>query len=418
MSPCSWAAPGAAFSDSVKKTSNMRRDKNRARFPPREGNGIEMLVDGPAYYPAMLQAIEEARAFVLMEMYLFASGWVAERFVKALSEAARRSVAVYVLIDEVGSRELKEAERRALQSAGVHLGVFNPLGGLTLRRLYQALGRNHRKLLLIDGVTAFTGGAGIADAFDRPGRQQASWHDIVLRIQGPCVRDWQDLFEETWRREGHPPPPRLIRPTPARPEGLRGQLRINSGLRTQEISRSLLNHIQGARRRVWLATAYFAPTRRLRKALKRAAARGVDVRLLLPGAHSDHPLIQSAGRRFYASLLRQGVRVYEYQPRFLHAKCFLCDDWVSLGSSNLDHWTQHWNLEANQEAWGEDIAATLAQVFETDFAQSRQWHWMQWRRRGRIQRFVEIVLGVIDAWITRRAHNLAVRHQRKRGRDE
>ncbi len=396
----------------------MRRDTNRARFPPREGNAIDVLVDGPAYYPAMLQAIEEARAFILMEMYLFASGRVAERFVKALSEAARRSVAVYVLVDELGSRELDEADRRALLSAGVHLGVFNPLGRLPLGRLYHALHRDHRKLLLVDGVTAFTGGAGIADAFERRGAQQAFWHDIVLRIRGPCVQDWQDLFEQTWRREGLPPPPRLIRPARTRPEGLRGQLRINGDLHHQDISRSLLNHIQGARQRVWLATAYFAPTRRLRKALKHAAARGVDVRLLLPGAHSDHPLILSAGRRFYARLLRQGVRIYEYQPRFLHAKCFLCDDWVSLGSSNLDHWTQHWNLEANQEAWGKETAAALERVFETDFAQSREWRWEKWLKRGRLQRLLEGLLGLIDAWITRRAHALAVRHERTRRHDK
>lgn len=381
------------------------------RFALREGHTITLHIDGTAFFPAMLEAIEQAQGFILLEMYLFASGSVAQRFIGALTRARQRGVRVYLLIDDLGSRELNRADQTQLHKAGVQVARYNRL---RLGRAQGNLRRNHRKLLLIDGHTAFVGGAGITDQFDPLACPDQYWHELMAQISGPCVNDWHTLFKETWDHCTHIPlESQPMRQENPRAPGYPARVITGKGLLHREIRRDLLRHINKAQTRAWLATAYFAPTRRLRKALLRAARRGVDVRLLLPGPHSDHPLIGVAGRRFYGRLLRHGVRIYEYQPRFLHAKFFLCDQWSSLGSSNLDHWTQHWNLEANQAIYGEGFARELQALFTQDFALSREVRWQDWSKRGRWQRLQERFWGFVDEWLSRRNYRLAVRTIRK-----
>jgi phosphatidylserine/phosphatidylglycerophosphate/cardiolipin synthase-like enzyme len=168
----------------------------------------------------------------------------------------------------------------------------------------------------------------------------------------------------------------------------------------------LLNHIRSAERTVWLATAYFIPAWRIRRALRNAARRGVDVRLLLPGPHTDHPAIRHAGRRFYGRLLANGVRIFEYQPRFLHSKVFLCDHWVSIGSSNLDRWNLRWNLEANQEIDDSAFAGQVRAMFEADFRESIECRYAQWRKRPWSARARERLWGRVDLWLHRLGRGL------------
>jgi cardiolipin synthase len=160
----------------------------------------------------------------------------------------------------------------------------------------------------------------------------------------------------------------------------------------------LFRRVRNAEQRVWLATAYFVPSRKLLRALRRAVRQGADVRLLLPGPHTDHPAIRHAGRRFYTRLLRHGVRIFEYQPRFLHTKTLLCDRWVSLGSSNFDRWNLRWNLEANQEVDDQRFADAVAVMFETDFSECIEIDLRRWRRRwfGRLR---EQLWGKVDMWL-------------------
>jgi len=164
----------------------------------------------------------------------------------------------------------------------------------------------------------------------------------------------------------------------------------------QDIRRSLYNRLRSAERRIWITTAYFVPSRRKVHALKNAVQRGADVRLLLPGPISDHPAVRHAGRRFYSGLLRAGVRVYEYQPRFLHAKTAVCDDWVSIGSSNFDRWNLRWNLEANQEVDDRSFADAACALFENDLRDSIEITYPDWRRRGLRARLREHLWGRVD----------------------
>lgn len=380
------------------------------RFPWRAGNRFELRVDAEGFYPPMLEAIARARRFVWLEMYLCESGAVANRFIEALAAAARRGVAVRVLLDAFGARGLARADRQRLADSGVALAFYNPL---RLRRWTANLARDHRKLLVVDGERVFVGGAGITDEFDPPGQPKRRWRETMLEITGPVTADWQQLFAQAWARAvpdaALPPAPCVAAPAPAASGGggeggMRGRVLVAQNPVHREITRALLHDIRRARRRVWLQTAYFIPSWRLRRALRRAARRGLDVRLLLPGPYTDHPAVRYAAQRFYERLLAAGVRIFEYQPRVLHSKVALCDDRVSLGSSNFDRWSLHWNLEANQQVDDAAFAARVQAMFEADFACSVECRYPEWRRRAWWVRWRERFWGSVDRWLNRLGH--------------
>ena len=365
-------------------------------FPWRPGNRFELLVDGRQFFPHMLEAIEKAQRYVLLEIYLIESGTVATRFIDALLSAASRGVAVKLLLDDFGALGLSPQDRERFVQGGVDLLLYNPI---RFSKHLRNMLRDHRKLLIVDGEVAFVSGAGITDEFDSPEDPGRSWRETAARIRGPVLVDWQELFVHLWNR--HAPKP-LDLPVPAPPTGaddMRGRVTVTTALARQDIKRSLYNRVRHAQRRVWLATAYFVPSRKVRRVLKQAARRGVDVRLLLPGPYSDHPAIRHAGRRFYTGLLRAGIRIFEYQPRFLHAKTMLCDDWVSIGSSNLDRWNLRWNLEANQEVENAAFGEAVKIMFDEDFRDSIECLYETWRRRPWHARLREHLWGRVDMWL-------------------
>jgi len=370
--------------------------ESKYRFPWRENNQFELLVDGDRFFPRMLKAIEAAHHYVLLEMYLFESGSVADRFIDALQTAAQRGVAVYLLLDDFGALRLQRHDRERLAHINIQTVYYNPL---RYRNWYRNLQRNHRKLLAVDGEVAFVGGAGITDQFDPPYHPERRWRDTFVEIKGPVVADWQQLFKETWDRCG---PHRLAlamrSPLPISNDQ-RGRVAVSSGPTRQENKRALVKRVRRAAHRAWFATAYFIPSWKIRRALRRAARHGIDVRLLLPGAHTDHPAARHAGRRFYGRLLRDGVRIFEYRSRFLHAKTALCDDWVSIGSSNLDRWNLRWNLDADQLVDSGRFAEEVRSMLEQDFEQSREYTYDEWRRRPWHRRLLEWFWGRIDLLI-------------------
>jgi len=382
-----------------------RRSTGKYRFPWRRGNRFRLLVDGERFYAEMLASIEAARESVLLEMYLVESGAVAERFIAAFVAAAARGVRVCLLLDGFGALRLGRRDRQRLTSGGVELAFYNPL---RTEHGHRNLFRDHRKLLLVDGVVAFTGGAGIADVFDPVLHPERHWHETMLEIRGPVVGDWQALFLESWERWGERPL-QLDPPPQGGADGQLGRVVVQGRFPARsEVMRSHVSRIRGARRRVWFATAYFVPSWKLRRTLRRAAGRGIDVRLLLPGPRSDHPAIRHLGGRFYERLLRSGVRIYEYQPRFIHAKVLLCDDWVSVGSSNLDRWNGRWSLEANQELVDPALADQVQALFAADFDHCREIVYAEWRRRNWLRRLQEAVwtrVSLLVARLTEKGRN-------------
>lgn len=373
---------------------------HQSKFPWREGNRARLLIDGDAFYPPMLEAIGHARKYILLEMYLIESGAVATRFVDAFCAASERGVTVHLLLDDFGARGLHRKDRDRLRASGVDLAFFNRLNH---GRLLRNLLRDHRKLLLVDGNCAFVGGAGITDEFDPPDTSKGGrrWRETMLQINGPVVEDWKTLFALTWERYTRHPLPALPSALAAPAGDQAGRVCYSRGIIHPELTYSAINQIRRAQRRVWFATAYFVPTIKFRRVLRQAAARGVDVRLLLPGPHTDHPAVRHAGRRFYHRLLQHGVRIFEYQPRFNHSKVLLCDDWTSIGSSNFDRWTLRWNLEANQEIENPGFAADVADMFCNDLEQSRPVLLEHWLGRSWYLLCLERFWGKVDLWMER-----------------
>ena len=376
----------------------LSKTSRRFHFPWREGNRFDILVDGSNFLPRMLDAIDSACETILLEMYLIESGSVVDRFITALLDAAERDVQAYLLLDDYGAIGLKQRERERLVHKNIHIAYYNRLRShsnlynlyrIFLLRQEHSLYRNHRKLLLIDGQTAFVGGTGLVDEFDPPGHPEMQWRETMVSIQGPVVADWQQLFTTSWNKSTQQtlslPQLQPVEHT----EAQRGRITVNDIERYSEVLLSLTRHIAHARVRVWLATAYFVPRWRIRRALKRAAKAGVDVRLLLPGPITDHPGVRYISHRLYGRLMKNGVRIFEYQPRFMHAKSVLCDDWVAIGSSNFDRWNLRWNLEANQEIKDEVLAAQVKEMFEQDFSNSVEYSYEQWYRRSWFKRLLQ-----------------------------
>ncbi len=389
-----------------------RRTVFRYRYRWRTGNRFRLLVDGEQFYSVMLESIHRAHHVVAINLYLFISGRCAERWIDALTGAARRGVRVYLLLDDFGTLGLSSKDRRRLDESGVHIAMYNRL------RLGKGFGnflRDHRKLVWIDGRIAFTGGFGITDEFDPQVRGDAAWHELAIEISGKCVQDWGDAFARDWlRRTGHA----LQLPQCDLPPGSAelGHVSVNLPGRIRESRRALIRQIRRARRRVWISTAYFVPPRRLRSALAAAARRGVDVRLLVPGPVIDHEFVRHLGSRSYETLLRNGARIFEYQPRFLHAKAALCDNWVSVGSSNFDHWTLRWTLDANQEVRSRRLTAQLAAVLKEDFSKSTEVTYAAWRARpwhAKLrERLVNASHAVVSFLSYRRRVRLEIRRRR------
>ena len=360
-------------------------------WPWRPGNEFRLLDGGAVFFERMLAAIDAAGRHVLLEMYLVSSGRVAGRFIEALTRARARGVRCCLVFDGFGALGLASGDRRWLIEAGVELRFYNPLHWRNRLRNFR---RDHRKLLVVDGEVAFVGGAGLDDVFSGA----EAWRELMVEIRGPVVADWQRAFIGIWARLG----PELLLPEPSPAPlagGALGRLVLSEARQSSVLAQGAVRRIDEAQARAWIMSAYFVPSRRFRKALRRAARRGVDVRLLMPSARTDHPWVRHAARRFYGKMLRSGVRIYEYQPRVLHAKMIVCDDWISIGSSNLDRWSFKWNLEANQEVADSRVADAAAALFAADLSVSLALSRRNWPQRARLDQLRERIAGALDRWL-------------------
>ncbi|MGL4316738.1 MAG: phospholipase D-like domain-containing protein [Pseudomonas sp.] len=372
-----------------------------AIFPWKSGNRFELLVDGPLFFPAMLSAIAHAERYVALELYLAEDGACSRALVDSLAAAAQRGVEVRCLFDAFGCQGFGSALRQQLAEAGVHLRLYNPL---RWRHGLRNLFRDHRKILVVDESSAFVGGTGATDEFWQPQADESAWHEVMVRIEGPLVVHWRLIFDYQWHASCtdqrpwqplHAPGLAHLPPSPAAGQGM-GRVAYANARQHLDIVQSLLRSVNHAKQRVWLATPYFLPSRKVRRHLIKAALRGVEVRLLLTGRNTDHPPIRFAGQRYYPKLLSAGVRIFEYQPRFLHLKMVLMDDWVSVGSCNFDHWNLRFNLDANLEAFDPQLTLAVSDCFTQDFAASREITLDDWQRRPLLKRLRQRLWGWLD----------------------
>lgn len=356
-------------------------NKNTSRFtifPWRKANAFQLLAD-EQIFPALVTAIDGAQHYVLVELYLFESGNIATQFIDALLAATARNIPVYLLLDDFGSKGLNQTDRKRLHQHGIELVYFNPL---RVKRLRRYLSRDHRKLLVVDGQIAFTGSIGIVSGIDPSHELAMRWRETMVKIQGPIVSDWQILFASAWNRSTTQKLRAPILESTQKTTHMHGRVVASRPMRPAAINSSLVHHAFVANQRVWICTAYFIPTRKLRRVLRRKAKQNVDVRILLPGPITDHPSIRFTGRSYFTRLLKVGVRIFEYQPRFMHAKTVLCDDWVSIGSCNFDRWNLRRNLEANQEIKDPTFAEQVKLMFDEDFNNAQEITYEVWKSRA------------------------------------
>ncbi|WP_428033475.1 phospholipase D-like domain-containing protein [Amphritea sp.] len=352
------------------------------------GNRVELLVEGKQFIPRMLQVIEEARETLLLEFYMVSSGDVADQFISALIRASKRGVRVCWLIDDFGGRKFRTQDSEKLMQGGVQVRRYNPI---SLFKLASNLVRDHRKLMIADQRIGFIGGTGISDEYLRSNSEEGAlaWQDVMLQVQGAVVADMVQLFSRQWLNSGGVMPPVTPQETARLGDALARVTEVE-GLKLQQIKRSFVHHVKQANERVWLATAYFMPAFSVRRSLRLAAQRGVDVRLIVAGPDTDHPWVYHASKRYYRRLLQAGVRIFEYQPSFLHTKLGLCDNWVSVGSCNLDHWNLRWNLEANLEVVEPQLTQAVEQLLNSDMSRSYEVIYAHWCKRPWYQKLREV----------------------------
>jgi len=350
-------------------------------LPPTTATSLEWLVDGGNAYPAIIKAIEQAQDHVHLLYYIYTPEKNGTALRDALVERARAGVQVRLLIDAIGSSKIRKAFLQPLHDAGAEVVWFHPSQLLRpFKRPWMNL-RTHRKLVIVDGTVAFTGGINITDEQDERIRADA-YRDLHMRVEGPVVHNLQLVFVEDWlyasgqKRQALMPAQLWPRPeappsTDAAPHAIHTQVLISgpdSGWET--IHRLHVAAIHEARRRVWLVTPYFVPGEAARMALTSAALGGLDTRLLVP-KRSDSLLVTLAARSYFDELLAAGVRIYEYGPRMLHTKAFIADDHLSIvGSANFDHRSFRLNFELSMMIRDKAITAELEQLLQSEFAQA------------------------------------------------
>ena len=360
-------------------------------------NKVEILTNGAQFYPAMRDAILAAESSVNMEAYIFEKGEAAKMLIDALIARARAGVEVRLTLDWVGSFMMVfGAPLRRLREAGCNVQFYQSLRWYRFHRLNN---RTHRELLVVDGRVAFTGGAGVADRWLRPHRRRAAWRDTMTRIEGPIVAALQGVFAENWLEccgeiltsPRHWPPLPGAGPTEA-------MLVKSSPSDRSTASRVVFQMlIEGAVGSIDIQTPYFLPDKALRRALIRAARRGVRVRVIVPGKYSDQRLVRLASRRMYRELLQGGVRVYEYRPAMTHVKALMVNDgWALIGTTNVDNRSFEHNDEVNVAFREAAVTGRLRRDFEADLAACKEITVEEWGRRSALEKLVEPVCWILE----------------------
>jgi cardiolipin synthase len=378
--------------------------------PLTTGNQVLLLQDGPATYQAMYAAILAARDHINMETYVLEDDEVGQRFAQALIAKQQQGVQVNLIRDSAGTFGTPVAFFKGLADSGIKVLEFNPINPLAARKVWELNQRDHRKLLIVDGRTAFMGGINISSvyssgSFSRGSRARPDgspgWRDTDLQLQGPVVAELQKLFLTTWENQkGGPLAAKNYFPQPG--SGGRQVVRAIGSSPEEPYSliyATLLSAIGSAETSVHLTNAYFAPDPQLLAALVAAAGRGVDVTLILP-SKTDSWLVFHAGRRYYEQLLRAGVKIYERRGAILHSKTALIDGvWATVGSTNLDWRSFLHNHELNVVVLGVEFGGQVQAMFEKDLAASDAITLEQWKRRPLDQHLKELLARVWEYWL-------------------
>ena len=334
------------------------------------GNSIETLVNGDQIFPAMLQGIRSAKHSIDFETYVFWDSEIARQFTEALAERARAGVKVHAILDAQGTAKMGLQNLAQLREAGVDVVKYHSIFWLDPRRYNN---RSHRKLLIIDGKTAFIGGVGIANEWTGHAESPKHWRDNHYRVTGPVVAQLQATFMTNWlKTRGEILHGRDYFP-PLESAGPYLAQSIRSSARNENLDLMYLLAIASARKTLRIENAYFLPDELVRKELIAAGKRGVKIEIIIPGKYIDQKLVRAASKRHWPALLDAGIKIYEYQPTMVHVKLMIVDDtFVSVGSGNFDNRSIRLNDEANLDVLSGEFAARQTRLFEADKRQARE----------------------------------------------
>jgi len=346
-----------------------------------QGNRVQLLRNGDEIFPAMLQAIREARRSVNFETYIYWSGEIGKTFAEALSARARDGVQVHVLLDWVGSKKMEPELLEAMKAAGVQVQRYHPPRLYDLDRLNH---RTHRKLLVVDGRLAFTGGVGIAPEWTGDAQDPDHWRDSHFRLEGPAVAQMQAVFNDNWiKTTGEVLHGEDYFPTLPRAGDSAAQMFSSSPTGGSESMQLMyLMAITSAQDTIDLSASYFVPDPMMTRALLDAMKRGVRLRVVVPGEHIDSELVRRASRAKWGPLLQAGATIAEYAPTMYHCKVLIVDGLlVSVGSTNFDNRSFRLNDEATLNVLDRDFARAQTAVFEQDLDRSEVVTYDAWRQR-------------------------------------
>jgi cardiolipin synthase A/B len=374
------------------------------------GNKVTLLRDGPATYKSMYQAISGAKSSINVEVYMLENDDMGKQLVAVLAARQESGIQVNLMYDSIGSMHTPPEFFKRLTDAGAKVVEFNPVNPAKARKDWIVDHRDHRKLTIVDGQIAFTGGINFSSvysggSFSRPkrasGADKVPWRDTQVRIEGPVVAEFQKLFLATWEKQkGDPlPPKRYLVRIERKGDQIVRAVGSTPDSKISILHTTLLSAIANADRSIHLTNAYFVPDQELLDQLKAAARRGVDVKLLLPG-RTDFWAPLYAGRSHYSDLLKAGVKIYERQDALLHAKTAVIDGvWSTVGSSNLDPRSFATNDEIDAVVLGEDFAEQMEAMFQADIAEATAVTPEEWTHRGLGTRMKETAARLLERWL-------------------
>ncbi len=351
------------------------------------GNSTEIFQNGDIF-DAMLEDIDAARQHVHLETFVWKKGALERAFVDRLVAKAEQGVKVRVLIDSVGAMEADESQLHRLRRSGAELAEYRPISWVNLSRFNN---RTHRKLLIVDGDVGYAMGHGIADEWLGNAQDENHWRDTGIRLRGPVVGPLQSVFLQDWvEASGRIPSDERCFPSQEATGTAVAHVVSSTGDAKSSVALLYKLAIASARREIIIQNPYFIPNPQVPKLLCKMAERGVQVHLMIPGAHTDSPFVRRAGFNLYPLLLRSGVHIHEYQPTLLHQKIVIIDGlWSHVGSTNFDERSLALNAEIGVGILDESVAAQLKSAFEEDLKESHELQLDTWERRPVLQKCLD-----------------------------
>ncbi|MFJ6479902.1 MULTISPECIES: phospholipase D-like domain-containing protein [unclassified Streptomyces] len=397
--PSGGTAIAPALSVAERKQRMRRRIERLIGIAATEGNALLALRNGDEIFTAMLDSVRAAEHTVDMMTFVYWRGAIARQFAQALADRARAGVRVRLLLDGFGSRLIEQNLLDLMEDAGVDVAWFRkPLYLSPLKQNHRC----HRKVLVVDEQTAFTGGVGIAEEWCGNARNENEWRDTHVRLRGPAVDGVAAAFAQNWAECHDTLFDDRDRFTEHAPQGgaVVQVVRGSASIGWQDMQTLIRVAIESAQHRFRLSTAYFAPDAYFIELLCAAARRGIEVEILLPGPHTDKRVCRLAGQNFYADLLACGVKIFEYQPTMMHAKVITVDQVAALiGSTNFNRRSLDHDEEVMLAVLDEDFTATLDRHFDEDVQASEPMVPARWNRRSAAQRLREIAVTPIRRFL-------------------